>query len=281
MTWETVDPPKDEHEVQTRHEANRRAWNEGAVTYTKELGLVLSELKKKESSLHPVERRNLRQFGELSTWCRRAVHLQCASGRDTLSLLIEGAAEVIGIDISDVHISNARWLTEQLSARASWIRCDVLDVPASLSGTADLVYTGRGALTWIQDITGWAENAAMLLKPGGVFSLLDDHPFGWLISQDYSDMVFSGADYFTFAERNTGWPDTYIGTLNIDQEGEKFERLWTISDVVQALIDAGLCIRSLGEHNEEYWDGFSNLNPDIKKKLPMTFSVIAIKPKST
>ena len=83
------------------------------------------------SSLHPIERANL---GDLRTWCGTAIHLQCASGRDTLSLWNEGVAQVIGVDIADVHIANAQRLSAALGAPATWYRCDVLETPSALDG---------------------------------------------------------------------------------------------------------------------------------------------------
>ena len=73
---------------------------------------------------------------------------------DTLSLLLEGEQQVIGVDISDVHIANARQLSAALQAPAVWYRCDILDTPHELDGVADLVYTGQGALNWLHDLEG-------------------------------------------------------------------------------------------------------------------------------
>ena len=39
-------------------------------------------------------------IGDLHGRCRRAIHLQCAGGRDTLSLWNQGADEVVGVDFS-------------------------------------------------------------------------------------------------------------------------------------------------------------------------------------
>ena len=89
---------------------------------------------------------------DLAQWCQRAIHLQCAGGTDTLSLLRQGATEVVGIDISQRMIASARRKTEALSARASWYCCDVLAAPEELSDSADLIHTGRGALLWMMDL---------------------------------------------------------------------------------------------------------------------------------
>ena len=159
-------------DVRARHESNRLSWNQGAQRYTEELQETIEFLRAGNSSLHPVERRNL---GDLRAWCDTAIHLQCASGRDTLSLWNEGVKRVIGVDISDVHIANARRMTEALQAPATWYRCDVLGTPHELDGVANLVYTGRGALCWLHDLNRWADVIFRLLTPGGVMHILDDH----------------------------------------------------------------------------------------------------------
>ena len=75
------------------------------MRYTAEIEETIAFLAAGGSNLHPVERANL---GDLAAWCGTAIHLQCASGRDTLSLWNEGVPQVVGVDISDVHIANAR-----------------------------------------------------------------------------------------------------------------------------------------------------------------------------
>jgi len=269
-------PPQDEAEVRARHESNRAAWNEGAAHYTERLDQAIEFLRAGKSNLHPVERRNL---GDLRTWCKVAIHLQCASGRDTLSLWNEGVEKVIGVDISDVHIENARKMTAALGAPAEWYRCDVLDTPHELDGTADLVYTGRGALTWIQDLNPYVEVVARLLKPGGVYHVLDDHPVNNLFDQESEELVYSGYSYFGHFGSSQGWPTSYIGQLSIPVEklSRQYEALWNLMDIHNALVRAGLTVEYLGEHLEPYWDPFPNLKPELKEKIPQTFSMLARK----
>jgi SAM-dependent methyltransferase len=269
-------------EVRSRHDANRIAWNQAAREYARGNEECVRELRAGESSLHPVERAALQSLGPLRDWCRRAIHLQCASGHDTLSLMLEGAAEVVGIDISEVHIANARSIAGQLAMPAQWYCCDVLDAPAGLDGTADLVYTGRGALCWIHDIGAWAVVVARLLRNGGVLSLFDDHPASWLFSSDAATIQASGIGYFGHAESNQGWSQQYVGDLGMEtsQHAVKHERLWTIAQVFTALVDAGMTVERLGEHPDEYWVAFPRLSAEDKAKIPMTFSMIARKRES-
>lgn len=265
----------DSDDVRHRHEENRAAWNQGAGHYRETLAEAIAFLREGGSNLHPIERTNL---GSLSSWCRTAVQLQCASGRDTLSLWNEGVSRVIGVDISDVHIACAQAMSEVLGAPAEWYRCDVLDTPHELDGIADLVYTGRGALCWIHDIDGWAAVVARLLKPEGVVHVLDDHPMSWFFRQDTRTLELeSGISYFNSALFSQGWPSTYIGDMGMapEEHAVKHERLWPLSTIIMALIRAGLTLEYVGEHAEGYWTPFPELAPEELRRIPQTFSVLA------
>ena len=281
-TYHRHELAKDAAEVHAFHESNRQGWNEGAVRYTEWLEKSIAKINAHQSSLHPIERANLRRPGidPLLGWCGLAIHLQCASGEDTLSLWLEGASRVIGVDISDVHIENARKLTAATQAPAEWYRCDLLDTPHALDGTADLVYTGQGALCWIHDLDAWAGVVARLLKPGGVFHVLDDHPMSWMFEQDADTLRYAeGMSYFNYAEAAQGWPTTYIGDLGKKPEelSVMYERLWPLASIHAALTGAGLRVDYLGEHPDDYWNSYPNLKPEYRGLIPMTFSMRAIK----
>ncbi len=279
-------PPRDESDVRERHAGNRAGWNEGALHYTAEIDETVAYLLAGGSNLHPVERRNLARLGDLRSWCGTAIHLQCASGRDTLSLWNEGVPHVVGVDISDVHIENARKITAALQAAgkpvsADWHRCDVLDTPHALDGTADMVYTGRGAICWIMDLQAYAAVIARLLKPGGVYHILDDHPVTFFFDLETDRFDYNGTSYFGHYEASKGWPSTYIGdSLNIpvEKQAVKHEAMYNFMAIFSALRGAGLVIEYLGEHPEPYWDIFPNLKPELQGRLPLTFSMLARKP---
>jgi SAM-dependent methyltransferase len=258
-------------EIRRRHESNRQGWNEGAAKgYSPEVDAIIDFLRSGQSNLHPVERTYLAQ---ILPGCDLAVHLQCASGRDTLSLLNEGVKRVVGVDISDEHIRNARRISAALDAPAEWHRCDLLDTPHSLDGSAGLIYTGRGALNWLQDLDGWAAVAARLLKPGGYISVFDGHPFTWLFEMEAETFIYSGIDYFKHCESGAGWPSTYIGDVGIplEKQSRTYECLWPISSVFQALTRAGLRVLNFGEHPDPYWEEFPHLKPELRGRIRMTF----------
>jgi SAM-dependent methyltransferase len=266
----------DEAEIRARHESNRAGWNEGAAEYTAGIQNTIEFLRAGKSNLHPVERTYL---DDILPWCGTAIHLQCASGRDTLSLWIEGANRVIGVDISDVHIQNARKISAALNAPAEWYRCDVLDTPHELDGVADLVYTGRGALCWLQDLDRWATVVNRLLRPGGYASVFDGHPITWLFDTEAETYQYNGTDYFSHCTSGMGWPSTYIGEIEIplEKQARKYECLWTLGQIFTSLTQAGLTVVHLMEHPDPFWDEFPNLKEELRGRIPNTFSILAKK----
>ncbi|MBS1708692.1 MAG: class I SAM-dependent methyltransferase [Armatimonadetes bacterium] len=267
-------------DVRDLHEQNRRGWNQGAEAYEADERARLEFLRSGGTNFCPPE---FAYLEGLSEWCGRAVHLQCASGQDTLSLWNLGAREVVGVDISDRMVESGRRTAEALSAPATFYRCDVLDTPHELDGTADLVYTGRGALCWIMDIVAWAKVPARLLKPRGRLYIFEGHPYMNVWQLEPSSYVFDPVygDYFNEKPiSDAGWPTTYIGDLGMQaaQHEVKHERQWRIDQIVNACLDAGLVLTKMGEHPEPYWNQFPNIPAEELRRLPQTISLLFTKP---
>ena len=136
---------------------------------------------------------------------------------------------MVGLDISERMIQAARRKSEALNARALWYCCDVLEAPPELDGTADLVYTGRGALSWIMDIATWSRTVARLLKPGGRLYVFEGHPLDWVWDHAASELRIDPqppyGDYFSqTASVDKGWPETYIPAASLPPTHEKHQR---------------------------------------------------------
>ena len=210
-------------------------------------------------------------LGDLAPWCKRAIHLQCSHGNDGLALLLQGAHEVVGVDISERLIAVARRKTEALGAPASWYHSDVLQTPEILSGTADLVYTGKGALCWMMDLPAWAEVVARLLTPGGRLFIYEGHPLDWVWDTEAENYVLDQkhGDYFS---------KEYKKQLFSVQSATPWQRQWTLGQIVNTVIGAGLVIEQLHEYPEPFWGQFPNIPDQTLHKLPHTFALLAHKP---
>ena len=267
--------PEEASDVRGMHAANRAAWDEAAERYEGWFAEAVDLIRGGGSNLFPVEEDLI---GDLRGRCRRAIHLQCAGGRDTLSLWNLGAAEVVGVDFSPRMLDLARRLTEATNAPARWVEADVLDVPHDLDGTADLLYTGRGSLMWLQDLDAWAAVLHRLLAPQGRLVIFEGHPAEWLFDADAAGRwSLTDYDYFGGAEASRGWAPGYIDHLSIP-DGEqhwKFARAWTLGEVITALARSGLRLDEVAEHPVDWWAGHRDVRPEERGRLPLSFSVIA------
>jgi SAM-dependent methyltransferase len=271
-----IRPPTDAElsDVRLMHASNRSAWDEAAERYEGWFDEAVALIRSGGTNLFGVE---TELIGDLHGHCRRAIHLQCAGGRDTLSLWNHGADEVVGVDFSPRMLELAERLTAATGAPARWILSDVLDTPHELDGTADLVYTGRGALLWLHDLDAWAAVIARLLSPTGRFVLFEGHPVEWLFDADADGRwIATDYDYFAGVEASRGWSPGYIDRLSIDDADQswKFARAWTLGEVVTALLGADLRLERLTEHPVDWWGGHADLRPEERGRVPLSFSIL-------
>lgn len=267
--------PEEASEVRRMHAANRAAWDEAAERYERWLAEAIELIASGGTNLLEPE---LALIGDLHGRCRRAIHLQCAGGRDTLSLWNLGADEVIGVDFSPRMLALAERLSRAVGAPARWIESDVLDAPRELDGTADLLYTGRGSIIWLQDLDAWATVLRRLLAPSGRLVLFEGHPVEWLFDVGPDGRwIATGYDYFAGPEASKGWAPEYIDRLSVDEADQhwKFARSWTLGEVVTALLGAGLAVERVTEHPTDWWGGHGDVDPAERGRIPLSFSVVA------
>ena len=266
--------PTEAADVRAMHAATRAAWDEAAERYERWLSEAVALIRSGGTNLFGVE---VELIGDLHERCRRAIHLQCAGGRDTLSLWNLGAAEVVGVDFSPRMLDLAQRLTAATGAPARWVLADVLDTPDELDGTADLVYTGRGSLLWLQDLDAWAAVVARLLSPTGRFVLFEGHPIEWLFDVDADGRwIATDYDYFAGPEASRGWAPEYIDHLSIPDAAQslKFARAWTLGEVITSLLCADLRLERVTEHSIDWWGGHTDVRPEDRGRVPLSFSVV-------
>jgi SAM-dependent methyltransferase len=256
------------------HAANRAAWDEAAERYEGWLADAIAEIRGGGSNLFGAE---MELIGDLHGRCRRAIHLQCAAGRDSLALWNLGAAEVVGVDFSRRMLDLAARLAEATGAPARWILSDVLDTPHELDGSADLLYTGRGSLLWLHDLDAWAGVIVRLLAPDGRFVVFEGHPAEWLFdADDDGRWVMTDYDYFGGPEASKGWAPQYIERLSLDDVDQswKFARAWTLGEVITALLQADLRLERVVEYPIDWWGGHADVRPEERGRVPLSFAIV-------
>jgi 2-polyprenyl-3-methyl-5-hydroxy-6-metoxy-1,4-benzoquinol methylase len=261
-------------------EVNRASWDERVPIHVGGEFYDVAGFKAGEEHLRPFE---LEEMGDVSG--KELLHLQCHFGKDTLSWARRGA-RVTGLDFSAPAIEAARGLAAEIGVEAEFVRSDVYEARQALGGrTFDVVYTGLGALNWLPDIARWAEVAAGLVRPGGFLYLAEFHPFADVFGDD--DLTVEH-DYF-HSEEPTVWDEagTYADLEAETENNVTYEWNHTLSDVVTALIDAGLVLQFLHEHDYTLFPrwpilektGFDTYRlPDGTPRIPLMYSLKAAKP---
>jgi SAM-dependent methyltransferase len=211
-------------------------------------------------------------------------HLQCHFGLDTLSLANTGA-RVTGLDFSGAAIAEARTLAERagLADRARFVEANVLDAAQALRGEHyDLVYVSLGALCWLPSVGQWAAQVASILRPGGRLYLHDVHPLAWALAED---SLLIEHTYFEEPDPYAGDSDaTYTDQTARLAHTQSYEWNHSISEIVTAVLNQGLQLTRLVEHDWTVWPRFSWLVatgdrrwrvPPDRPRVPLTFTLIA------
>lgn len=237
-------------------ELNRANWDDRVPVHVASADYAVQRFLDDPAFLSDVVRFDLPLLGDVSGL--RGVHLQCHIGTDTISLTRLGAS-MTGLDFSGLAIAAATRLAAAAGADASFVQADVYDAPGLLQpGSFDLVYTGVGALTWLPDIRRWARVVADLLRPGGRLFVRDGHPMLLTLDVDGDGRLVVADPYF---ETTQGRVSDYAGTyVQTDTAIEHTVTHWWnhgIGETVTALLDAGLVLTGLAEHDTVPWRPFS------------------------
>ncbi|MBO4206125.1 class I SAM-dependent methyltransferase [Micromonospora echinofusca] len=233
---------------------NRASWDERAPAHASSPDYAVERFVADPGHLSDVVRFDRPRLGDIAGL--RVVHLQCHIGTDTLSLHRLGA-RTTGLDFSNASLAQARSLAARTGAEIDFVESDVYAAAQVLEpGAFDLVYTGVGALCWLPDIRRWAEVVAALLRPGGRLFLREGHPMLWALDDTRADGLLAVEHpYFERPEPQV-WTEggTYVATDVTFQHNVTHEWNHGLGETVTALLDAGLDLTMLVEHDSAPWD---------------------------
>jgi len=219
---------------------NRTAWNEIAADWEKrgkDVAIDPAFFRRGGSTLYPFEPGLL---GPVRG--KRLLHLLCGAGEDSISWARLGA-RVTGIDISEKRLEFARRRARDAGAEVNFIRADTMRLPFR-PGSFDRVFAARGILCWIPDVQRWMRGIARVMRPGGRFLLVDDHPLTAIFDMKGNRRLFVSGNYFQRRpEAAGGW----WFKVGIKRPKFKAEVTWRISDVVNAVVRSGLRMERMEE----------------------------------
>lgn len=168
---------------------------------------------------------------------RRVVDLGCGFGWFARWAREEGAASVLGLDLSERMLARARAGTSDPAIRYEIADLDRVDLPR---GAFDLAYSSL-AFHYVADFNRLARTIHAALVPGGDLVFTIEHPIfmasmrpGWIETE--SGRTWPVDHYAVEGERRTDWMAS--GVL-------KYHR--KLDTTLNALIDAGFALRRIDE----------------------------------
>jgi SAM-dependent methyltransferase len=242
-------------------ERTRQAWAEASDKYVREHAEHLEQ--GRHHRLEPIEEQVLARDVRGAA----VVHPMSGHGLDDLALVRLGAASVLGLDYSPSAVRSAQERADELGLPCTY-RDAVMPDSGADDASADLVYTGKGALIWVEDMAAFLAEVRRILRPGGAFFVYEAHPLVPLWTWDTDEVrVRHDRSYFAAGHVN----DTFPG-------GGAYEHQLTLAGLVTAVLGAGLVIEHLAEHPEPFWrpDGVDAAAWD--GRLPNAFSLLARRP---
>lgn len=223
---------------------------------------------------------------------REVVHLQCHLGTETMAFALEGA-RTTGLDFSGASLREARRIADKAGLSIEYVHADVYGAVEALGAERfDVVYTGKGALCYLPDLTAWAQTVALLLKRGGFLYLVEFHPLlnalGPTQSPNLPDDLVIRHDYLGgggAVERD----GSHSYTDGPPLAGDTLHYEWPhgLGDVITAIAQAGLTIESLTETSLLPWQRWPQMvrtdngwwvMPECEPRFPVLYGLKATKP---
>jgi SAM-dependent methyltransferase len=262
--------------IEQYFEANKNLWNQRTTVHKDSDFYDLEGFKAGANALTPIE---LNEMGDVKA--KSLLHLQCHFGMDTLSFARMGA-KCTGIDLSDDAIKLAKEINEELKLDAKFVCCNVYDTSKYIKEQFDIVFTSYGVIGWLPDLDKWANVIAEKLKPGGSFYMAEFHPVIWMFDEEFTHIKYYYDNREVIITENEG---TYTDR-NADIKGKEYSWNHSISEVLNALINAGLKIEFFNEHMYSPYPCFRNVVErekgkwhinGMEGKIPMVYSLKARK----
>ena len=262
-------------------QVNQERWDQLTAEHESSPFYDVEGFKAGKDRLRPIE---LEELGDVTG--KSLLHLQCHFGLDTLAWARRGA-DVTGVDFSPKAIELANSLSEELAIPAEFYCSDIYQLPDILSRQFDIVFTSYGILHWLPDLKPWGKIIAHFLKPGGIFYIVEDHPF-FRVFRAKPEGEFRAERTYFLKEVPQRIEATGSYATN-DQGSAGVTYIWdhSLSEIINSLIEAGLTIEFLHEFPfasrakfpflEQGEDGWWRLPPHQHGTIPFLFSLQARK----
>ncbi len=257
-------------------ETNKDAWNKRTAVHIDSSFYDVDGFMKGKSSLNETE---LALLGDIKG--KSVLHLQCHFGQDSLSLARMGA-KVTGMDLSDAAIDKAREMNTALGLDATFVCCDIYDLPQHLQDSFDIVFTSYGVVGWLPDLQKWGKIVDHFLRPGGRFIMVEFHPVMWMFDNNFTRIQYSYFNTEAIIDDTTG---TYTDR-NAPITYQEVSWNHSLDEVFAGLMENNMTITGFKEYNFSHYNCFANMKETgnntyqvigMEGVLPVMYSVTATK----
>ncbi len=253
-------------------DSNEEAWNKSYEAWIQRFGEPREAAEKiKDNPIKPLSVL-YEKFGDIKG--KKIMNLMGSNGNKAIALTLLGA-EVSVVDFSEGNRKYAMELAEQAQVKINYILSDVLNIPSKeVKENYDIVFAEMGILHYFTDLSPFINVIYKLLAPNGIFVIRDFHPVSTklITSRGSTAKVRKHkvtGDYFdvSLEEKEIA----YSKYLKHGEESKKVMlRKWNLGEIVTAVANGGLVIKSLTEE--------PNLSSEMfDKGIPKTFTLVAKK----
>ena len=212
-------------------------------------------------------------FKKINLIGKNVVQICCNNGRETISVKKAGANRVVGIDISDNFIAQAKALAKGAGQEVEFIRSNVYDIDCAALGQFDVVYITIGAIGWMPDLPVFFDVIEKLLKKGGVLFMYEMHPI--LNAFNPIPPHAQDASYFRADPFEEETLPEYMDKAGVG----KATSYWfghTMAAILTQCIEHNLNIEHFNEYPDDLSDSYKALG-NKENALPLSFSLVAKK----
>jgi ubiquinone/menaquinone biosynthesis C-methylase UbiE/ADP-ribose pyrophosphatase YjhB (NUDIX family) len=200
----------------------------------------------------------------------RCIVLGCGGGQDCVVLAKQGAAHVIGIDLSDEQIAFGRKLAEREGVLVTLLQGSVEELKGIDDESQELAMS-LYALAYVEHADRALAEAYRVLRPGAPFVMSVGHPFYGCLERE---PPFGVEKPYWEVEEDWSWDFD-------DAKASGRLRSWTrpVSEWFRLLTDAGFRVERLLEpelvEEESPWD--ASYGRELMQLVPSTLIIRAVK----
>ena len=195
----------------------------------------------------------------------RVANICGSCGKKAIPLALLGA-DVTVFDISEDNRRYAMETAEDAGVQIRYVVGDVMETDLNRYGDYfDVVFMEGGILHYFHDIDAFMRMMYVLVRPGGKMICSDFHPFTKIndsLRFEMPTMNYFSKDVFEGEMAHARfYPEPVRSRIP-----KCLYRKYTISEIINAIIHAGFCLRQFDEHPA--WD---------HQNLPGEFTAIAVR----